>query len=68
MDVSPSHPLLDIVTKQCHRVYNPATAQPLAEVQSASPEDVDKAVKAARQAFRTTWGKKVSGQEKSRCE
>jgi len=50
------------------RVYNPATAQPLVEVQSASEEDVDKAVKAARLAFKTTWGKKVTGQARSGCE
>lgn len=37
---------------------NPATGENLATVSAASPEDVDDAVKAARTAFKTTWGKK----------
>lgn len=32
----------------------------------ASPRDIDVAVKAARQAFQTTWGKNVTGFERSR--
>ena len=32
----------------------------------ASEKDVDIAVAAARKAFRTTWGKNISGYERSR--
>lgn len=32
----------------------------------ASREDVDDAVKAARQAFKTTWGLNATGTERSR--
>ncbi|CAM05733.1 aldehyde dehydrogenase (NAD+) [Saccharopolyspora erythraea NRRL 2338] len=35
---------------------NPATEETLAEVSSAGPSDVDKAVRAARKAFDRTWG------------
>ena len=35
---------------------NPATEEVLAEVGTASPEDVDRAVAAARRAYETTWG------------
>jgi aldehyde dehydrogenase (NAD+) len=37
-----------------------------AQVQTASKEDVDVAVKAARAAFETTWGLECSGQERGR--
>ncbi|KAI0035661.1 NAD-aldehyde dehydrogenase [Vararia minispora EC-137] len=47
-------------------VYNPATEQVLCSVTGASEADVDKAVVAARNAFRTTWGKNVTGFERSR--
>jgi aldehyde dehydrogenase (NAD+) len=33
---------------------------------SASAKDIDVAVAAAREAFRTTWGKNVTGFERSR--
>lgn len=39
---------------------NPATGEKLADVAHASKEDVDKAVKAARHAFKTVWGTKVA--------
>lgn len=32
----------------------------------ASPKDIDVAVAAARKAFKTTWGKNVTGFERSR--
>jgi aldehyde dehydrogenase (NAD+) len=32
----------------------------------ASPKDIDAAVLAARQAFKTSWGKNVTGFERSR--
>ncbi|KAI9507718.1 NAD-aldehyde dehydrogenase [Russula earlei] len=47
-------------------VYNPSTAQILCTVTAASEKDVDIAVAAARKAFRSTWGKNVSGFERSR--
>ncbi|HEV2293739.1 MAG TPA: aldehyde dehydrogenase family protein [Tepidisphaeraceae bacterium] len=36
---------------------NPATEKKLAEVASATPEDVERAVKAARKAYNNTWSK-----------
>jgi aldehyde dehydrogenase (NAD+) len=36
---------------------NPATEEVLAEVSTASPSDVDTAVKAARRAYRDVWGR-----------
>ncbi len=36
---------------------NPATEQKLADIAEASAQDVDKAVKAARKAYQTVWGK-----------
>ncbi|AAW42914.1 hypothetical protein CNBD4300 [Cryptococcus deneoformans B-3501A] len=41
---------------------NPATEEVIAEVQTASKEDVDEAVKAARHCFETAWGTEVSSQ------
>ncbi|MDT7649186.1 MAG: aldehyde dehydrogenase, partial [Pseudonocardiales bacterium] len=38
------------------KTVNPATEEVLAEVGTASTEDVDRAVAAARRAFETTWG------------
>lgn len=32
----------------------------------ATPQDVDRAVAAAREAFKTTWGKNVTGFERAR--
>ncbi|PFH51435.1 hypothetical protein AMATHDRAFT_59187 [Amanita thiersii Skay4041] len=48
------------------RVVNPATEQVLCSVVAASPKDIDIAVAAARQAFKTTWGKNVTGFERSK--
>lgn len=36
---------------------NPATLEPLSRVAEASEADVDRAVKAAREAYRTSWGR-----------
>ncbi|KAH8830847.1 NAD-aldehyde dehydrogenase [Flagelloscypha sp. PMI_526] len=47
-------------------VINPATEEKLAAVVAASSKDVDIAVKAARKAFQTSWGKNVTGFERSR--
>ncbi|KAI0254358.1 NAD-aldehyde dehydrogenase [Lactifluus subvellereus] len=48
------------------KVYNPSTEEVLCAVTAASERDVDIAVAAARKAFRETWGKNVSGFERSR--
>ncbi|BEJ14568.1 hypothetical protein CspHIS471_0403350 [Cutaneotrichosporon sp. HIS471] len=45
---------------------NPATGEKLVEVSHASAEDVDDAVKAARHAFKTTWGMNVAATERAR--
>ncbi|KAG6837554.1 hypothetical protein H0H93_007735 [Arthromyces matolae] len=45
---------------------NPATEEVICSVVSASPKDIDVAVAAARKAFKTTWGKNVTGFERSR--
>ena len=44
---------------------DPATEQPLAEIAKATPEDVDKAVRAARRAQRRSWGQ-LSGKERAK--
>jgi len=41
---------------------NPATEKKLSEVAAASAEDVDLAVKAARKAYNTVWGKMPAGE------
>jgi len=45
---------------------NPATEEVICSVVAASSKDIDIAVAAARQAFKTTWGKNVTGFERSR--
>ncbi|KIM46276.1 hypothetical protein M413DRAFT_441362 [Hebeloma cylindrosporum] len=45
---------------------NPATEELICSVVAASSKDIDVAVAAARQAFKTTWGKNVTGFERSR--
>ncbi|KAI0321810.1 NAD-aldehyde dehydrogenase [Amylostereum chailletii] len=47
------------------KVYNPATEQVICTVAGASARDVDLAVAAARAAFRTSWGKNVTGVERA---
>ncbi len=50
----------DFVSPEKGRYFdtiNPATEEKLARVAEASGADVDKAVKAARDAYRTTWGR-----------
>ncbi|KAF8974222.1 aldehyde dehydrogenase domain-containing protein [Flammula alnicola] len=46
--------------------YNPATEEIVASVVAGSAKDIDVAVAAARKAFNTTWGKNVTGWERSR--
>jgi len=45
---------------------NPATEEIICSVVAASAKDIDVAVVAARTAFKTTWGKNVTGFERSR--
>lgn len=44
---------------------NPATEETLAEFAESTQEDIDKAVKAARKAYKTTWGQ-LPGKERSK--
>ncbi|KAI5474405.1 aldehyde dehydrogenase, mitochondrial [Pseudohyphozyma bogoriensis] len=44
---------------------NPATGEKLLDISAAGPADVDKAVKAARKAFETTWGRNVAPAERA---
>lgn len=45
---------------------NPSTEEVICSVVAASPKDIDLAVAAARSAFKTTWGKNVTGFERSK--
>ncbi|KAF4574882.1 aldehyde dehydrogenase (NAD(P)(+)) ald5 [Pleurotus pulmonarius] len=45
---------------------NPATEEAICSVVAGSVKDIDVAVAAAREAFKTTWGKNVTGFERSR--
>ncbi|KAF9469111.1 aldehyde dehydrogenase domain-containing protein [Collybia nuda] len=45
---------------------NPSTEEVICSVVAASPKDIDVAVAAARKAFKNTWGKNVTGFERSR--
>jgi len=47
------------------KTVNPATEEVLAEVGTASPQDVDRAVAAARRAYEKTWGP-MSGAERAK--
>jgi aldehyde dehydrogenase (NAD+) len=44
---------------------NPATEETLAEVAYADAEDIDRAVRAARRAYETVWGK-LPGKERAK--
>ncbi|CDO74105.1 hypothetical protein BN946_scf185043.g155 [Trametes cinnabarina] len=50
-------------TIQC---INPATEEVICSVVAGSEKDIDVAVAAARKAYKTTWGKNVTGWERSR--
>lgn len=45
----------------------PSTGEDLATVSAATAEDIDEAVKAARTAFNTTWGKKSTPAQRMTC-
>ncbi|KAL1737981.1 aldehyde dehydroxygenase, partial [Schizophyllum fasciatum] len=48
------------------QAVNPLTEEVICSVVAASSKDIDAAVAAAREAFNTTWGKNVTGTERSR--
>ncbi|KAI0676795.1 NAD-aldehyde dehydrogenase [Trametes maxima] len=45
---------------------NPSTEEVICSIVAGSEKDIDAAVAAARKAFKTTWGKNVTGFERSR--
>jgi len=47
-------------------VIDPATEELVCTVSGASAQDVDLAVAAARKAFKTTWGKNITGVDRSK--
>ncbi|KAG1839072.1 aldehyde dehydrogenase domain-containing protein [Suillus tomentosus] len=47
-------------------LVNPATEETICSVAAGSAKDIDIAVAAARNAFNTTWGKNVTGFERSK--
>jgi aldehyde dehydrogenase (NAD+) len=47
-------------------VINPTTEEVICTVTSASAKDIDLAVTAARNAFKTTWGKNTPGTERAK--
>ena len=51
-------------SKETFETVNPATGKHLVDVAHATKEDVNTAVKAARKAFKTTWGLKIPGNER----
>lgn len=57
---------VEAADKSTFEVLNPATGQPLTTVAHAKQADVDLAVKAARTAFKTTWGKNVAPDERAK--
>ena len=57
---------VDSQTGESIDVLNPATEQPIARVAAAGPEDIDRAVSAARQAFETGPWPAMSPSERSR--
>ncbi|KAI9001137.1 NAD-aldehyde dehydrogenase [Trametes punicea] len=53
-------------SKETIQCINPATEEVICSVVAGSDKDIDVAVAAARKAFKTTWGKNVTGFERSR--
>ncbi|KAF8913818.1 aldehyde dehydrogenase domain-containing protein [Gymnopilus junonius] len=53
-------------SKDLIHAINPALEEVICSVVAASAKDIDVAVAAARHAFNTTWGKNVTGFERSR--
>ncbi|MFS0863744.1 aldehyde dehydrogenase family protein [Fredinandcohnia sp. 179-A 10B2 NHS] len=57
---------VDSLSEKTFETYNPATGEVLATVAEAGPEDIDRAVKAARKAFDEGPWSKMSAAERSR--
>ncbi|BGO91993.1 hypothetical protein NBRC10512v2_004257 [Rhodotorula toruloides] len=55
----------DAADSSTFEVLNPANGQVITSVAHGKSEDVDKAVAAARKAFKTTWGKNVGPEERA---
>jgi len=51
-------------SKETFSTVNPASGEHLVDVAHATKDDVDSAVKAARKAFKTTWGLRIGGHER----
>jgi len=57
---------VESVSQKTFETFNPATGEVLATVAEAGPEDIDKAVKAARKAFEEGPWSKMSAAQRSR--
>ncbi|GAA6017990.1 hypothetical protein JCM10207_002733 [Rhodosporidiobolus poonsookiae] len=57
---------LDSYDSSTFSVLNPATGKEITQVAHAKEADVDAAVKAARKAFKTTWGRQSVPEERAR--
>ncbi|OXG89553.1 aldehyde dehydrogenase (NAD+) [Cryptococcus neoformans A2-102-5] len=55
---------VESINKETFSTVNPATGQKLLDFAHAKKEDIDKAVIAARKAFKTTWGNNVLAAER----
>ena len=71
VDIKPAYGLfvggqfVDSVDGAPFKTVNPATEEVLAEVVAAGPQDVDRAVAAARQAYDSTWSQ-LPGRERAK--
>lgn len=52
-------------TGETFESFDPSTGKKVLDFAHASAQDVDDAVKAARRAFRTTWGKNIAGADRA---
>lgn len=59
---------VESISKEIFSTVNPATGQKLLDFAHAKKEDIDKAVIAARKAFKTTWGNNVPAAERGACK
>lgn len=59
---------VESINKETFSTVNPATGQKLLDFAHAKKEDIDKAVIAARKAFKTTWGNNVLAAERGACK
>lgn len=59
---------VESTSRETFSTVNPATGQKLLDFAHAKKEDIDKAVIAARKAFKTTWGNNVLAAERGVCK